>query len=176
MNTLDEDVSLFCDSHSALQAITSGISICRPNLLSDIINLVSNYNKTIRFVWLLSHIGIKGNELADMLANSATTNSHVEVDVGLQLSEAYNLVDSYIINKWQQTCDSTPTGSHYRTIEKTVSTKIECLNASRQKEVIITRLRLGKCKLNAYLHQIGKNPDGLCYSCNKPETVKEFSH
>jgi len=45
-------------------------------------------------------------------------NSHVEVDVGLELSDAYNIVDSYIINKWQQTWDSTPTGSHYRTIEK----------------------------------------------------------
>ena len=42
------------------------------------------------------------------------------------------------------------------------------------KEVVITRLRLGKCKLNPYLHQIGKHPDGLCYSCNKPETVTHF--
>ena len=35
-------------------------------------------------------------------------------------------------------------------------------------------LRLGKCQLNAYLHQIGKHPDGLCHSCNKPETVIHF--
>jgi len=138
-----------------LQAITSGKSICRPNLLLDIVNLVSNYNKTIRFVWRPSHIGIKGNELADKLANSATANSHVEVDVGLELSDAYNIVDSYIINKWQQTWDSILTGSYYRTIEKTVSTKIKYLNTSRQKEVVITRLRLGTCKLNAYLHRIG---------------------
>jgi len=106
INTLDEDVSIFGDSYSSLQAITSGKSICRPNLLLDIINLVSNYNKTIRFVWLPSHIGIKGTELADKLANSAAANSHVEVDVRLELSEAYNLVDSYIINKWEQTWDS----------------------------------------------------------------------
>ena len=113
-----------------------------------------------------SHIGMKGNALADKLANSATANSHVEVEV----SQAYNLVDNYIINKWQQTWDSIPTGFHYTTIEKTVSTKIKYLNASRQKEVVITGLRLRKCKLNAYLHQTGKHPDGLCY-CNKPETV-----
>jgi len=42
--------------------------------------------------------------------------------------EAYNLEDSYIIDKWQQIWDSIPTGSHYRTIEKTVSTKIKYLN------------------------------------------------
>jgi len=113
-----------------------------------------------------SHIGMKENALADKLANSATANSHVEVDVGLEVSEAYNLVDNYIINKWQQTWDSIPTGSHYTTIEKTVSTKIKYLNASRQKEVVITRLRLRKCKLNAYLHQTGKHPDGLIAVCS----------
>ena len=31
-----------------------------------------------------SHIGMKENALADKLANSATANSHVEVDVGSQ--------------------------------------------------------------------------------------------
>ena len=174
MNTLDEDVSIFSDSYSSLQAISSGKSTCRPNLLLDIINLVTSYNKNIRFVWLPSHIGIKGNELADKLANTATANSVIEVDVELELSEAYNLVDRYIIDKWQHTWDSEPTGSHYRKIEKTVSTKVKYLHTSRQKEVIITRLRLGKCQLNAYLHQIGKHPDGLCHSCNKPETVTHF--
>jgi len=90
----------------------------RPSYGSGLRGPDSNYNKTIRFVWLPSHIGIKGHELADKLANSATANSHVEVDVELELSEAYNLVDSYIINKWQQTWDSILTVSHYRTIEK----------------------------------------------------------
>ena len=40
-------------------------------------------------------------------------------------------------------------------------------HSSRHKEVIITRLRLGKCRLNAYLHQSGKHPDGLCDICSK---------
>jgi len=45
----------------------------------------------------------------------------------------------------------------------------------RHQEVVITRLRLGKCQLNAYLHQIGKHADGLCVTCNKPETVSHFA-
>jgi len=45
---------------------------------------------------------------------------------------------------------------------------------SRHQEVVITRLRLGKCQLNAYLHQIGKHADGLCVTCSKPETVSHF--
>jgi len=45
---------------------------------------------------------------------------------------------------------------------------------SRHQEVAITRLRLGKCQLNAYLRQIGKHPDGLCIACSKPETISHF--
>ena len=48
-------------------------------------------------------------------------------------------------------------GSHYRLIEKTVSTKVKHFHSSRHKDVVITRLRLGKCCLNAYLCQIGKH-------------------
>ena len=90
----------------------------------------------------------------------------IDVDVGLELSEAYSLVDRCIIHKWQISWDNESTGSHYRAIAKTVSTKLKYLHHSRHTDVVITRLRLGKCCLNAYLHQIGKHPDGLCHSCN----------
>jgi len=54
---------------------------------------VTKYTKNVNLVWLPSHIGIKGNELADRLASAATVNSDVDVNIGLELSEAYNLVD-----------------------------------------------------------------------------------
>ena len=58
--------------------------------------------------------------------------------------------------------------------KKTISTQVKYLHPSRHTEVIIDRLRLGKCYLNAYLQQIGKHQDGLCNHCNKPETVSHF--
>jgi len=58
--------------------------------------------------------------------------------------------------------------------KKTISTQVKYLHPSRHTEVIIGRLRLGKCYLNAYLQQIGKHQDGLCNHCNKPETVSHF--
>jgi len=74
-------------------------------------------------VWLPSHIGIKGNELADGLAGAAaaaTVKPDTDINIGLELSEAYNLVDSYIglVRKWQHYWDQETTGSHYRSIEK----------------------------------------------------------
>jgi len=81
-------VCIFSDSYSSLQAIASGKSNCRPNLLLQVIGLVSNYSKNVDFVWLPSHIGIKGNELADKLANAATAKPSIDVNIGLELSEA----------------------------------------------------------------------------------------
>jgi len=118
----DKNISIFSDSYSCLQAIASGKSICRPNLLLEVIGLISKYTKNVNHVWLPSHIGIKGNELADTLANAATINSDVDVNIGLELSEAYNLVDRYIVSKWQHMDQEAP-GSHYRSIEKMVFTK-----------------------------------------------------
>jgi hypothetical protein len=138
------------------------------------LELISKYQNSITFVWIPSHIGIKGNEAADKLANGATINQEININIGLELSEAYNLVENYIIKQWQQSWNSEKTGSHYRQIEKTVSAKIKYIHNSRHKDVIITRLRLGKCQLNAYLHEIGKHSDGLCHNCNKSETVTHF--
>jgi len=45
---------------------------------------------------------------------------------------------------------------------------------SRHQEVVITRLRLGKYQLNAYLHQIGKHANVICVTGSKPETVLHF--
>jgi len=85
----DKNVRIFSDSYSSLQAIASGKSNCRPYLLLQVIGLVSNCSKNVDFVWLPSHIGIKGNELADKLANAATTKPSIDVNIGLELSEAY---------------------------------------------------------------------------------------
>ena len=116
----------------------------------------------------------QGNELADKLANAATAKPSIDVNIGLELSEAYTLIERYILCRWQHLWNQETRGSHYRSVDKTVSTQVKYLHPSRHTEVIIGRLRLGKCYLNAYLHQIGKHQDGLCNHCNKPETVSHF--
>jgi len=69
------------------------VSNCRPNLLMEVEGLVSKYNRSVTFICLPSHIGIKGNESADRPANLATANRSIDLDIGLELSEAYSLVD-----------------------------------------------------------------------------------
>ena len=78
----------------------------------------------------------------------------------------------YSIQQWQVQWDTDTTGRHYNQIESTVSTRVKY--KCRRTEVTITRLRLGKCKLNYYMHKINKHPTGLCSICNKDETVTHF--
>lgn len=174
INTLQENVTIFSDSLSCLQALSSGKSSCRPNLLLEVQHLVSTYTGNITFVWIPSHVGITGNELADRLANSATLHAEIELDIGFELSEAYQAVTVYNIQQWQVQWDTDTTGRHYNQIESTVSTRVKYSNKCRRTEVTITRLRLGKCKLNYYMHKINKHPTGLCSICNKDETVTHF--
>jgi len=65
-------------------------------------------------VWLPRHTGIKGYELADRLASAATVNSDVDANISLELSEACNVVDRYIVSKWQHFWDQEETLQIYR--------------------------------------------------------------
>jgi len=64
----------------------------------EVEGLVNKYNRSVTFIWLPSHIGIKENESSDRLANLATEDCSIDIDIGLELSDAYSLVDNYIIN------------------------------------------------------------------------------
>ena len=80
---------------------------------------------------------MKGNEPADRLADLTISGDNIDIDIGLELSEAYDLVDRYIIiGKWQHNWENEATASHYRTIQRKVSTKIKFLHPSRHPNVV----------------------------------------
>jgi len=87
---------------------------------------------------------------------------------------SYSQFDNYITNKWQKIWDYGNTELHYRSIVKSVFTRVKYLHMSRHHEVVVTKLWLGKCQLNTYRHQIGKHAYGLCVTCGRPETVSHF--
>jgi len=95
-------------------------------------------------------LGIEGNEKADRLAQNTTNNKEVEENIYLEFSENNIRIKSFIINKWQYVWTYSPHGHFYRKIEPTVSWQIKYERKNRNKEVTISRLRLGKC-VNEYL-------------------------
>ena len=65
---------------------------------------------------------------------------------------------------------------HYKLVEKRMSvkkSKFQC--ASRKKETLISKLRLGKCALNRHLFKMRRHADGKCQTCpQEDETVQHF--
>jgi len=91
-----------------------------------------------------SHIGIAGNEKADRLANDGTGKQKVEIDVGLELKEAYNTADEYCAKKWQEKWSNSKP-SHYKSIEPKVRTGKTSLYKNRRYEITTNRLKFGYC-------------------------------
>ena len=166
--------AVFTDSLSTAQTFISGRANSRPALYAEILDLIHTVRGRIILVWLPSHIGIAGNEKADRLASLGTIRPTVDIKIGFELREAYEHADVYITNLWQQHWDSDPTGRHLYSIRPSVGHKEQHRFTSRSTEVTSFRLRLGKCRLNANLHQIGCHETGLCSHCQEPETIQHY--
>ena len=82
----------------------------------------------ITFVWIPSHIGIKGNEIVDGLANAAIKNKAIDLDVPLKLPETFKLVEKYIPDRWQSSWDVCSTGQQNSIIRPLNRSYHEMLN------------------------------------------------
>ena len=139
---------IFSDSLSSLVALDSQYSSSsRPNLLLEICSVLNQVNKKtlVEFAWIPSHVGIRGNEVADGLAKTATDRLFVDEVINQELKDACNNIKNYIMYKWQEYYDDVITGTSYKILEPKVSKTIKYSYKQRSKEVLVTRLRLGRC-------------------------------
>ena len=118
---------------SVVESRHVGKSTARPNLFTDVQTLLHKLNFNITFVWIPSHVGIAGNELADVLAGITNQKPNIELEENLELQEAYLLVDKHILDLWQQKWITCATGFLYRQLVPTVSNDIKYTNAVRRK-------------------------------------------
>ena len=98
----------------------------------------------------------------------------MKLDLPISIIDANMRIRTFIDDLWQQTWNDSTKGATYREIEPIASRKIKYEVSNRRREVIQTRLRFQKCRLNHYLHQIGLHPDGMCGKCRTAETVEHY--
>jgi len=55
-------------------------------MLNEIYKHVKSIANKITITWIQSHVGIKGNEMADRTAQHTIANQSVQVEVGLELN------------------------------------------------------------------------------------------
>jgi len=140
-------------SLSTIDNLASSRSRSRPNLLSDMTDLLHSVNSQITVVWVPSHICITGNERADQLANIGSKRQHIDIDVGVEMQEMYGRVVTYINKLWQEHWNNQTTGRQFYNVQPDVVNRDRILFETRSAEVLAYRLGLGKCRLNYYLHK-----------------------
>ena len=115
------------------------------------------------FCWLPSHVGIKGNEAADL----AKPSLDLEItNLKLPCTDFKPFINRYILSKWQLSWVRA-------TFNKPVLGKNTIYRSLRREEVVLTRLRIGHTRLtHSYLLKREDQP--FCISCNEPFTVKHF--
>lgn len=124
-------------------------------------NLIANQNK-IKLMWVPSHVGIPGNEYADVSANDAKNRPLKNFSTWERrdiTNAIYSNLEVFHKRKWDeyQHC--------YKNINSHGVKPLYPNSCSRFKTNIITRLRIGHSKLS-HQHLIDNKPAPQCPTCN----------
>ena len=165
---------ILSDSLSIVTSLQSQSSLSHPIAMARLLESISNLETQVVFAWVPSHVGVRGNEIVDQIAKDGRTGALVELNVPREIKDEFVHIDMHIQSLWQQEYNHSKQGAAYRALESAVSEKVKFSHKNRNKETKLTRLRLGKCSLKKYLHDIKAHPDGLCSNCQLPETIEHL--
>jgi len=168
---------IFSDSLGAVQSISKGGPLMGPLLsIRQRVDELTGKGIELIIAWVPSHIGIQGNERADFLAKRACLRPTIDYNIQINISNYIQAIDTHILNRWQAVWDVGPNGRHMHSVEPTVTQKLKYTSPGhKQLEHNITRLRLGRCLLNEYLHKIKQHDTGYCEGgCGVTETVHHY--
>ena len=163
------NVIICSDSKLVLQAFSNTYSQTH-NIISRIQECIPE-TQQISFLWIPGHAGIPGNEKADNLAKEAL-NKPERLNVKYPVDDCKAILQQHIQQLRQKTWNELgPQHSHNIKphLAHCSSSKQNC----RQKEVLLTRLRTGRTRLNA--RWLGTQQLNICPYCNS-NTVPTVNH
>ena len=125
--------------------------------------------------WIPSHCGVKGNEVADSLANIAHDKQDID-EYPIERREIEVLVNTAAQRQWKQRWEINRRNCALEQIKQELKDWNWCRIKNRQIDVAVTRLRTGLCKLRYYMHKIGlaENPECIKCNMNTEETITHF--
>lgn len=93
------------------------------NVIANLIRtLIKTANFKINFHWVKAHIGIKYNEIVDMMAKEATEKINIDIVVGFSKIQIKNLGNKEKLKIWQDHWTNSEKGRHTYSIFSSVST------------------------------------------------------
>ena len=167
-----DKVTIFSDSLSSIEAINSyqpQNEIAKE--IRCILSEMKSHKTTVTLCWVPSHIGIEGNEKADEYAKEAKNLPISEIS--LPLEDYLRYCKSVTRTIWQNKWNEYNQNNKLNEIKETINPWPSSLQKVRRNEVVLTRLRIGHCRLtHGYLMNSPHYPQPICDTCNTQITVK----
>ena len=159
---------IFCDSKSVLESIDSQET--KNPLMVDILDkiqyLIQRLKYNIKFCWLPSHVGIRGNEQADLQARAGLDINIEPRNHKVPYRDFIPKVKTYIKNLWlTRWIDNVPIMNGNKLFEINPTIRPFYINGLKRKdEVIIHRLRIGHTRLT-HRYLMERTPVPRCFYC-----------
>ena len=91
------DVTIFTDSMSIVTSLAEQRSSSNPSALARLLVAIDQLDPPPTFVWIPSHVGVRGNEIADQLAKSGATHKDVDLKLRAEIADEYPLIEVHIL-------------------------------------------------------------------------------
>ena len=128
--------------------------------------LETQSEKRVTFCWIPAHVGIQGNETADVLAKTAT--SRPAIPLSLPHTDYRSYIRTLAREKWQNDW-SLQEQNKLQTIRPFIRKWESSFHKRRKYETTLTRLRIGHCNFS-HVHLMKNEPQPRC--CGVPRTVE----
>ena len=132
-------------------------------------NELAELNRIV-FCWLPSHVGIKGNEKADIAAKSALTLNIS--DLKIPFTDFKPSINTFVHNKWQMSWNAA-VFNKLHSIMPSLGEWQPNYRIDRKEEVTLARLRIGHTFITHSFLLKGEDWP-LCIPCQEPFSVKHF--
>ena len=118
--------------------------------------LIHNGTK-IEILWILSHIGIFGNEKADQAAKDAIINSSIDTFTATHLEDLRKSIKGKPIANWEHEWNNIATPHIKNLTANSTQTPTESTKLPRIEQVAITKIKTGQTKIT-HEHLLVKEP------------------
>ena len=167
---------IYIDSFSVLNSLKRLFpdSVLVQELQDWLVLLHSRKKVTVEFCWVPSHVGVGGNERADIAAKSASRLTHIS-PVNIPHSDFNTIIRFYMRQRWQDRWTSAVGNLKLKAIRPSVH-HWTSPQMDRRASIVLTRLRIGHTYLtHKYLMASGaERQSPRCSACNVDITVKHF--
>lgn len=127
----------------------------------------------IIFEWIPSHVGLSGNEMADIAAKNALSIETCLTKTPMYKEDIKCLSKNILRTMWQEHWDNNKKSRQLHAIQEKVNFKIAIPKNTREREVTLFKLRSGYIGTNSFKAKLGRSQSDLCDNCT---VVDDLQH